>query len=52
MSSLYDLVNVFSEDKWLGQFMDVDTAKLWLKKNGYDMSKVEISQRRPERNAS
>ena len=49
MSTLYDLVNVFDGDTWLGQFMDIDTAKAWIKKNGYDMSKLEISQRRQER---
>jgi hypothetical protein len=52
MSTLYDLVNVFDGDKWLGQFMDIDTAKAWIKKNGYDTSKLEISQRRPERKTS
>jgi len=52
MSELYDLVNVFDGDEWLGQFMNIDTAKAWIKKSGYDMSKLEISQRRPERNTS
>ena len=49
MSSLYDLVNAFDGDKWLGQFIDEDTAKAWLKKKGYDVSTIEISDRRPER---
>jgi hypothetical protein len=49
MSDLYDLVNVFDEnDKWLGQFIDEDTAKDWLKKHELDSSKYEISKRRPE----
>ena len=52
MSTLYDLVNVFDGDVWLGQFLDIDTAKAWIKKNGYDISKLEISQRRPERKTS
>lgn len=52
MSTLYDLVNVFDGDRWLGQFLDIDTAKAWIKKNGYDISKLEISQRRPERKTS
>ncbi len=52
MSELYDLVNVFDGDEWLGQFMDIDTAKAWIKKKGYDISKLEISQRRPERKTS
>ena len=52
MSTLYDLVNVFDGDVWLGQFLDIDTAKAWIKKNGYDVSKLEISQRRPERKTS
>lgn len=52
VSSLYDLVNAFDGDKWLGQFMDADTAKAWLKKKGYDISTIEISDRRPERKTS
>ena len=48
MSELYDLVNVFDGDEWLGQFINADTAKAWIKKKGYDISKLEISQRRPE----
>jgi hypothetical protein len=50
VSSLYDLVNVYLPDgRWAGQFMDADTAKLWLKKQKIDPSTCEISQRRPER---
>lgn len=33
MSSLYNLVNVFQEDKWLGQFIDEKTANEWIRKN-------------------
>lgn len=32
MNSLYELVNVFQGDKWLGQFMDEKTAKDWIAK--------------------
>jgi hypothetical protein len=32
MSDLYDLVNVFDEaGTWMGQFIDEDTAKDWIK---------------------
>lgn len=49
MSDLYDLVNVFDEaGTWMGQFIDEDTAKNWLKKHELDSSKYEISKRRPE----
>lgn len=30
MSSLYKLVNVFQGEKWLGQFMNENTAKAWI----------------------
>ena len=49
MSDLYDLVNVFDEaGTWMGQFIDEDTARNWLKKHDLDSSKYEISKRRPE----
>jgi hypothetical protein len=49
MSSLYDLVNVFDEQGvWLGEFIEEEVAKDWLKKKGLDVSKHEISKRRPE----
>jgi hypothetical protein len=49
MSDLYDLVNVFDEaGTWMGQFIDENTAKDWLKKHELDSSKYEISKRRPE----
>ena len=49
MSSLYDLVNVFNEQgEWLGEFINEEVAKDWLKKKGVDVSKYEISKRRPE----
>jgi hypothetical protein len=51
MSDLYDLVNVFDEaGTWMGQFIDENTAKDWLKKHELDSSKYEISKRRPEWN--
>lgn len=48
MSTLYEMVNVYDADKWLGQFMNEAAAKDWLKKNGYDTANIEISRRRPE----
>ncbi len=49
MSDLYDLVNVFDEaGTWMGQFINEDIAKDWLKKHELDSSKYEISKRRPE----
>jgi len=49
MSSLYDLVNVFNEQgEWLGEFINEEVAKDWLKKKGVDVSNYEISKRRPE----
>jgi len=49
MSSLYDLVNVFDEHNvWLGEFINEEVAKDWLKKKELDVSKYEISKRRPE----
>lgn len=48
--SLYDMRNAYLPDgKWVGQFMDEDTAKAWLKKSGHDPAKCEISTRSPER---
>jgi hypothetical protein len=32
MSTLYNLVNVFQGETWLGQFMDEKTAKDWIVK--------------------
>jgi len=50
MSTLYDLVNVFDENNvWLGEFINEEVAKDWLKKKELDVSKYEISKRRPER---
>jgi len=47
---LYELVNVYDADgKWLGQFMNEEIAKDWLHKHGKDLSKHEVSSRRPER---
>jgi len=49
MSTLYDLVNVFNEQgEWLGEFINEEVAKDWLKKKGVDVSNYEISKRRPE----
>lgn len=49
-NTLYKLVNVYDKSKaWIGQFIDEDTAKAWLKKTGRDESEHEISRRRPER---
>lgn len=49
MSTLYDLVNVFNEQgEWLGEFINEEVAKDWLKKKELDVSKYEISKRRPE----
>lgn len=48
MSELYSLVNVYDKTKkWIGQFMDVDTAKAWIKKSGGKVDDYEISKRRP-----
>jgi hypothetical protein len=47
---LYELVNVFLPDgTWAGQFMDADTAKSWLKKQGHKLEACEVSKRSPER---
>ena len=49
VSTLYDLVNVFNEQgEWCGEFINEEVAKDWLKKKGLDVSKFEISKRRPE----
>jgi hypothetical protein len=49
MSSLYDLVNVYdSTGTWRGQFINEETAIGWLKKHEFDLTKCEISTRRPE----
>ena len=49
VSSLYDLVNVFNEQGvWLGEFINEEVAKDWLKKHEFDATKCEISKRRPE----
>jgi hypothetical protein len=49
MSTLYDLVNVFDEQgTWLGEFINEEVAKEWLKKKELEVSKYEISKRRPE----
>ena len=49
MSTLYDLVNVFNpQGEWLGEFINEEVAKDWLKKKELDVSKYEISKRRPE----
>lgn len=47
MSELYSLVNVYKGETWIGQFMDVDTAKAWIKKSGDKVDDFEISKRRP-----
>jgi hypothetical protein len=47
---LYELVNVYDSDGlWIGQFINEDIAKAWLHKHGKDLSKYEVSSRRPER---
>lgn len=49
MSTLYDLVNVFDEQGvWVGEFINESVAKDWLKKHDFDVTKCEISKRRPE----
>jgi hypothetical protein len=49
MSTLYDLVNVFDEQGvWIGEFINESVAKDWLKKHDFDVTKYEISKRRPE----
>jgi hypothetical protein len=45
-NTLYQLVNVYLEDKtWVGQFMNEDAAKAWLKAKG--IQNAEITKRRP-----
>lgn len=45
---LYELVNVFNADKkWLGQFINEQTAKDWIKKSGYDINTMTITRERP-----
>ena len=47
--STYALRNVWLPDgTWVGQFIDADTAKEWLKSKGYDPKDCEISQRKVE----
>jgi hypothetical protein len=47
---LYSLRNVWLPDgTWVGQFIDADTAKEWLKAKGYDPKECEISDRKIER---
>jgi hypothetical protein len=47
---LYELVNIYDADgEWLGEFINEEVAKDWLKKKELDVSKYEISKRRPER---
>lgn len=45
MSSLYNLVNVFQENKWLGQFIDEKTAKDWIVKQ--KLEGCSVTKRRP-----
>ena len=53
MNPLYKLVNAFDgTGKWLGMFMDEETAREWLKKSKYDLTKCEISNRKVERKIS
>ena len=48
MSTLYELINVYDKDKnWVGQFMDIDTAKAWIKRSGKKLDDFELSKRRP-----
>lgn len=43
----YALRNVWLPDgSWVGQFIDTDAAKAWLKSKGYDPKDCEISQRK------
>ena len=49
-TALNRLVNAFLPDgTWVGMFMDAETARAWLKSQGHDAAKCEISKRRPER---
>jgi hypothetical protein len=49
-SSHHVIRNVFLPDgSFAGTFMDEPTAVAWLSSQGYDLSKCEISTRRPER---
>jgi hypothetical protein len=49
MSDLYKLVNLYDkkDNSWVGQFMDTDTAKAWIKKTKRPQEDFEISKRRP-----
>lgn len=48
--ALYSMRSVYLPDgSWVGQFIDTDTAKAWLKEKGYDVNECEISTRSPER---
>jgi hypothetical protein len=48
--ALYSLRSVWLPDgTWVGQFIDADTAKEWLRKNGHDPKDCEISDRKLER---
>jgi hypothetical protein len=49
-NTLYQLVNVFlPSGSWVGQFMNEDAAKAWLKSQGLKPDECEISRRSPER---
>lgn len=49
-SSHHTICNAFLPDgSFAGTFMDEAAATAWLSSKGYDLSKCEISTRRPER---
>jgi predicted secreted protein len=46
----YEMVSVYLPDGiWVGQFMNEQLAKDWLKAKGYKLSECEISTRRVDR---
>jgi|Wag4MinimDraft_19_1082662.scaffolds.fasta_scaffold79680_2 hypothetical protein len=46
----YEMVSVYLPDGiWVGQFMNEQLAKDWLKSKGYKLAECEISTRRVDR---
>jgi predicted secreted protein len=46
----YEMVSVYLPDgMWVGQFMNEQLAKDWLKAKGYKLAECEISTRRVDR---
>jgi predicted secreted protein len=46
----YEMVSVYLPDGiWVGQFMNEQLAKDWLKAKGYKLAECEISTRRVDR---